>query len=73
MPRPTKTRQLKTLQSETRSWNGRVNRSKRRILWKFNVDDARRKFKLMVDTPQRRTSTRDLHRSVELLKLDCAA
>ena len=37
---------LKILRSETRAWNRRVNRSKRRILWKFNVEDARKKFKL---------------------------
>lgn len=37
---------LKRLQIETRSWNGRVNSNRRRIIWKFNVDDARRKFKL---------------------------
>ena len=47
--------ELKTLQTETRSWNGRVNRNKRRIIWKFNVDEARRKFKLTVDKP----STKD--------------
>jgi hypothetical protein len=39
---------LKCLQGETRAWNGRVNNHKRRIIWKFNVDDARRKFKLKV-------------------------
>jgi hypothetical protein len=47
--------ELKNLQSETRSWNTRVNRQKRRILWTFNVDDARRKFKLRVV----KTATKD--------------
>lgn len=42
---------LKTLQDETRAWNRRINRSERRIIWKFNVDDARRRFKLRVDKP----------------------
>lgn len=46
---------LKALQTETRAWNGRSNRSERRIIWKFNVEDARRKFKLVVDKP----STKD--------------
>ena len=46
---------LSALKRETRSWNGRVNRNKRRIIWKFNVQDARRKFKLKVV----KTSTRD--------------
>jgi DDE superfamily endonuclease len=39
---------LKVLRSETCAWNKRVNRDSRRILWKFNVEDARRKFKLRV-------------------------
>jgi DDE superfamily endonuclease len=39
---------LQKLRSETACWNKRVNRSQRKILWKFNVDDARRKFKFRV-------------------------
>lgn len=39
---------LKHLQGETRAWNARSNKAARRIIWNFNVDDARRKFKLKV-------------------------
>ena len=42
---------LKRLQAETRAWNTRANRNERRIIWKFNLEDARRKFKLEVDKP----------------------
>jgi hypothetical protein len=35
---------LSTLQRETRAWNGRVNRARVRINWKFNRRAARRKF-----------------------------
>ena len=37
---------LKLLQKETQAWNRRANRQHPRIIWKFNLDDARRKFKL---------------------------
>jgi hypothetical protein len=43
--------QLRSPQTETSAWNRRLNRVERRIIWKFNVDDARRKFKLVVDKP----------------------
>jgi hypothetical protein len=39
---------LALLQNETRAWNDRSNTVGRRILWNFNVEDARRKFKLKV-------------------------
>ncbi len=37
---------LAHLKSETAAWNRRANRDGRRIIWKFNVNEARRKFKL---------------------------
>lgn len=46
---------LRPLQTETRAWNARSNRASRRIIWNFNVDDARRKFDLRVD----KSSTQD--------------
>jgi hypothetical protein len=39
---------LPLLQDETRAWNERSNNAARRIIWNFNVEDARRKFKLKV-------------------------
>jgi hypothetical protein len=39
---------LALLQNETRAWNERSNKVGRRIIWNFNVDDARRRFKMKV-------------------------
>ena len=46
---------LALLKRETRAWNVRSNRLRRRILWKFNVDAARKTFGLQVV----KTSTQD--------------
>ena len=43
---------FETLQAETTAWNSRADKHRRKIVWRFDVEAARRKFNLRVVKPK---------------------